>query len=61
MSAIIVLRLRVLAAGALLALAAWACASPVPTPAPTSEPTPAPTPTFTPASTPTALYQGITP
>ena len=54
MSAIIVSRLRVLAVGALLALAAWACASPAPTAAPTSEPTPAPTPTFTPAPTPTA-------
>ena len=34
MSAIIVLRLRVLAAGALLAVAAFACASPAPTPTP---------------------------
>ena len=73
MSAIIVLRLRVLAAGALLALAAWACASPTPTPMPTvapapiltptpaftPSPMPTPTPTFTPTLTPTPTFTPI--
>ena len=55
MSAIIVSRLKALAAGALLALGAVACASPTPTAMPTVAPAPilTPTPAFTPSPMPT--------
>ena len=45
--------LRMAAAGALLPLAALACAAPTPTIAPTATPTPAPTATPTPEPVPT--------
>lgn len=64
MSAVIVSRLHVLAPGALLALAAVACASPTPTATPAQPATPTltatPTPPCSGADDPNdALYQGV--